>query len=217
MSELTETSVIDFVESSFGLRLDKVKCLTERQGIYFLFRSGVLVYIGSSVDILSRVKAHSGSHLKFDTAYYLLFSNIDLNELVDLEYHFIRYFQPISNRSRRSGMGRISIEMLSDKIQMALNGSALSEVGNIGKESQLKPYHQGGESHVDSIAKLHPEIVQKIKEELSPELAEMERKYLEALEINKRLRRKNKELFQTVCDLKTKMSKIAKQALPLLK
>lgn len=64
--------------------------------VYFLIDAGVLIYIGQTIDLLSRIGAHygGGAGKCFDSAFYI---PVRIEDLTETEYAFIRFFKPPQN------------------------------------------------------------------------------------------------------------------------
>lgn len=66
------------------------------RGIYFLFRGNELVYIGSSINITSRIETHRIQKQKEFDSYRILELNGNIN-LIKVEARFIYKYKPIYN------------------------------------------------------------------------------------------------------------------------
>jgi hypothetical protein len=64
-------------------------------GVYLLFRSGELIYIGQSVDVHARIKAHKCNGRKFDFAAYGFC--FDPDERSNIERQLIERYRPAEN------------------------------------------------------------------------------------------------------------------------
>ena len=64
-------------------------------GIYFFFKNDIIVYIGQSINVESRVVAHT-KNKEFDSWNYIKVDSIDLNEV---ESTYILEYQPKYNKT----------------------------------------------------------------------------------------------------------------------
>lgn len=63
-------------------------------GVYFLFDKGILVYIGQSVHVGSRVANHAGTK-EFDSATYI---PVEISLIDEVEAFLIEYYKPKYNK-----------------------------------------------------------------------------------------------------------------------
>lgn len=82
---------------SLSTPLSEIKYMGRLSGIYFLINEGSIIYIGISEDISRRVRSHSYDRLKTFNCFSFL-ENSTYKGLRDLEYLYIRVFQPKHNK-----------------------------------------------------------------------------------------------------------------------
>lgn len=75
-------------------------------GVYFLVSDGIVVYVGQSIDVLSRIGAHARSGKRFDS---FAFVATRPDQLEDAELEYIQRFRPSLNKktptcAARSGL-----------------------------------------------------------------------------------------------------------------
>jgi len=91
----------------FTLNVDLVPKLS---GVYFLCREQQVVYVGQSVDIYSRLRAHQD----FDAAFAILLDRSDLNTV---EGAFIRLLRPVRNRIAPLGTPEADAEAIARELR----------------------------------------------------------------------------------------------------
>jgi hypothetical protein len=74
--------------------LEKTPVRKPIPGVYFLFQDDVIIYIGKSKDVLSRVQAHKNNQKEFDHYTYV---ECDEDLLTAYERIFINKYKPIQN------------------------------------------------------------------------------------------------------------------------
>jgi len=82
------------------IKNDLKRVIPNKEGVYYLFNKGELVYIGISNNIRKRLFQHYKEKLKdFDNVLWFCsdrFKN-DRNKLIKLEKNLIKYYKPIYN------------------------------------------------------------------------------------------------------------------------
>ena len=69
-------------------------------GVYFLCKNGDVVYVGQSVNVVSRVAQHRVEKKKdFDSVYWV---EVEEDRLIYEEWKYIEYYNPIYNRESRA-------------------------------------------------------------------------------------------------------------------
>lgn len=82
---------------SLSTPLSEIKYMGRLSGVYFLINEGSIIYIGISEDIACRVRSHSYDTFKTFNRFSFL-ENSTYKGLRDLEYLYIRVFQPKHNK-----------------------------------------------------------------------------------------------------------------------
>lgn len=89
---------IDFVNSVFGVdvhSLDKIKFKASQDFyVYFLFKGGILIYVGSTFDLEGRLRSHTSTR-DFDTYSKIAYGS--RQEVLNAERLFINKYLPEGN------------------------------------------------------------------------------------------------------------------------
>ena len=68
--------------------------VSSASGIYFLVKDGIVVYVGQSSSVMSRIGQHCNGEKEFDVAFWLPYPIERLNEM---ERHFVEALEPKYN------------------------------------------------------------------------------------------------------------------------
>jgi hypothetical protein len=77
-------------------------------GVYLLMRKGIIVYVGSSLNMPKRVADHRGNGRPFDQVFYIA---TKANQREALERTLIRAVNPLQNKAHRSVVVAVQKEM----------------------------------------------------------------------------------------------------------
>ena len=77
--------------------IEKSKPATKKDfsGVYFLIYKSEIVYVGSSVGVIKRINAHKKGRFLFRRCFWIKVD--EKQERLDLEYEFIKKFNPLYN------------------------------------------------------------------------------------------------------------------------
>ena len=95
---------------AFALHLERGPPLDRITGIYFLLREKKVIYVGQSLDVLTRVKAHRSDKVFDDYLFY----RCEKHELNKLESVMIHWLEPELNRDRN---GKLHAPSLLSELQ----------------------------------------------------------------------------------------------------
>lgn len=118
-------------------------------GIYFLLDElNEVVYIGKSIDIMSRIKSHEGTEKVFSR---FAFIELPLNEQLirDLESDFIAIYQPIYNKAMSSAIRYIECTKKTESMK-----SYYSRIVKIGEREYIDSFSRiTGEDIINDLSK----------------------------------------------------------------
>lgn len=95
MVESADAIVARHAPEGFSVPIAQLAGLN-RSGVYFLYRAGVVVYVGQAQDIRRRVASHMADGVKdFDAVSFIPFT---VDKLLSAEARYIRRLRPLYNR-----------------------------------------------------------------------------------------------------------------------
>lgn len=124
----------------------------KRSGVYFLYRDGVVVYVGQAVDVRRRIATHIGEGVKsFDSASFI---PVPQRSLLRAEQMWIKKLRPEYNRTHNTipvdleqPNGRVTVDNVYTKGQfnvveaaayLGLDASALQQLHSTGELRSIR-------------------------------------------------------------------------------